>query len=101
MPILMPPVDAGWQSQLADVQDALLVVSALDELVVVLGKLTTLIGQEFTVRDAVHRVAQGEIDTLKALVRDAYRLLNDDLECLSWRDDVKDWTRAAKPLVKG
>lgn len=97
----VPLVDAQWQRQLAEVQDALLVVNALDELVVVLGKLTNLIAQEFTARDAGRSVAQAERDTLQQLVREAHRLLNDDLECLSWRDDVKDWTRMAKPFVKG
>lgn len=37
---------------------------------------------------------------LLQLVNDAHRLLNDDLEKFSWRDDVKDWTRAAKPFVQ-
>jgi len=39
-------------------------------------------------------------EQLLLLVHDAHRLLTVDLEKLSWRDDVKDWTRAAKPFVQ-
>ena len=39
-------------------------------------------------------------EQLLRLVNDAYRLFEDDHDPLSWRDDVKDWTRAAKPFVQ-
>jgi hypothetical protein len=41
-----------------------------------------------------------DLEVLQQLVRDASRLLNEDLEKLSWGDDVKDWNRAAAPFVK-
>lgn len=48
------------------------------------------------------RLAQLRLDRARLLwlVNDAHRLFTDDLEKLSWRDDVKDWTRAAKPFVQ-
>lgn len=52
-----------------------------------------------TKRKRVRRLTRGQ--QLRRLVTDAYRLLTSDLDTLSWRDDVKDWTRAAKPFVKG
>jgi hypothetical protein len=38
-------------------------------------------------------------DTARQLVRDASRLLNEDLDKLSWGSDVKDWNRAAQALL--
>lgn len=37
---------------------------------------------------------------LLRLVHDAYRLFNGDNAPLSWGDDVKAWTRQAKPFVQ-
>lgn len=39
-------------------------------------------------------------EQLLLLVHDAHRLFNGDNDPVSWGDDVKDWTRAAKPFVQ-
>jgi hypothetical protein len=44
---------------------------------------------------------RNEIVYLRMLVRDASRLLNEDLDSHSWGDDVHDWNTDAAPFVKG
>jgi len=93
MPIPTPPlVDMHWRARLADVQDLLLVAHEVDDVVKALIALTNLLSDEYT--------QQRDLPILLALVRDAHRLFNKDLEKLSWRDDVKDWTHAARPFVQ-
>ena len=48
-----------------------------------------------------YRVLTVRDETAWQLVRDASRLLNEDLDKLSWGQDVQDWNRALANLTRG